>query len=106
MLYRLAVETGLRAKELQSLTVSSFDFENCTVTIEAAYSKHRRQDVLPLRPDTADVIRAFTSGKLPIASVFDMPKRWLVVKMLRADLEAADIPYVDESGRYADFPLP
>ena len=34
LLYRLAVETGLRAKELQTLTVSSFDFKSCTVTIQ------------------------------------------------------------------------
>ena len=47
MLYRLAVETGLRTSELQSLTVTSFDFNKCTVTVEAAYSKHRREDVLP-----------------------------------------------------------
>lgn len=52
MLYRLAVESGLRANELRSLTVSSFDLKRCTVTVEAAYSKHRRQDILPLRPDT------------------------------------------------------
>ena len=32
MLYRLAVESGLRASELRSLTVSSFDFDARTVT--------------------------------------------------------------------------
>jgi len=53
MLYRVAVETGLRAGELRSLKVSSFDLDGCTVTVEAAYSKHRRQDTIPLRPDTA-----------------------------------------------------
>ncbi|MBE3145067.1 MAG: tyrosine-type recombinase/integrase, partial [Planctomycetes bacterium] len=40
LLYQLAVETGLRAAELRSLTVSSFDFDNCEVTIEAAYAKN------------------------------------------------------------------
>jgi len=48
MLYRVVVETGLRAGELRSLTVSSFDLGNCTVTVPAAYSKHRRQDTLAL----------------------------------------------------------
>jgi integrase len=103
LLYRLAVETGLRANELRTLKVLSFDFDNYSVIVEAAYSKHRRQDVLPLRPDTADTIRAFISGKLPTVSVFNMPKSWLVVDMLKADLQAAGIPYVDDSGRY--FPL-
>jgi len=46
MLYRLAVETGLRANELRTLKISSFDFDNCSVVVEAAYSKHRRRDVV------------------------------------------------------------
>ena len=50
MLYRVAVETGLRSNELRSLTASSFHLDDgqATVTVEAAYSKHRRQDVLRL----------------------------------------------------------
>ena len=101
MLYRLAIETGLRANELRNLTVSSFDLDNCTVTVQAAYSKHRQQDVLPLRPDTAQELRGFLKGKLPQAHAFNVPNR--TADMIRADLEDADIPYVDDSGRYADF---
>jgi len=54
MLYRVAVETGLRQSELRSLTRVSFalDASPPTVTVQAGCSKHRRQDVLPLRPDT------------------------------------------------------
>ena len=51
MLYLTAGYTGLRASELASLTPASFDFEAGTVTVEAAYSKHRRRDVLPLHPE-------------------------------------------------------
>jgi len=49
VLYRVALETGLRWNELRNLTVSSFqlDGEKPTVTVAAAYSKHRREDVLP-----------------------------------------------------------
>ena len=46
MLYRLAVESGLRANELRSLQVQSFDLDGLTVSVEAAYSKHRRRDIL------------------------------------------------------------
>ena len=44
MLYRTAAFTGLRASELASLTARSFDLESqpATVTVEAAYSKRRR----------------------------------------------------------------
>jgi integrase len=101
MLYRLAVETGLRANELRTLKVSSFDLDECTVTVQAAYSKRKREDVLPLRPDTAAELRGFLSDKLPDARVFRVPDK--PVKMLRADLADADIVYVDEAGRYADF---
>ncbi len=54
-LYQLAVETGLRAGELRSLTWGSFDLDAglSTVTVKAASSKHRRDDVLPLKASTA-----------------------------------------------------
>ena len=55
MLYLTALFTGLRASELASLTESSFDLttDPPTVTVEACYSKHRREDVLPLHPALA-----------------------------------------------------
>jgi len=101
MLYRLAVETGLRAGELRSLIVSSFDFVGCTVTVEAGDSKRRRQDIIPLRPDTAAELKDFFRGKLPHVAAFKMPDK--TSDMIKADLADAGISYVDESGRYADF---
>ncbi len=61
MLYRLAVETGLRAGELRSLIRSSFqlDGDKPTVTVAAAYSKRRREDILPLRPELVEELRLF-----------------------------------------------
>ncbi len=104
-LYRLAVESGLRAGELRSLTPASFDLaaEPPTVTVEAAYSKHRREDVLPLRPDTAAKLKAHLARKAPAAPAFALPKPDYMVKMLRADLAAAGIAYRDDAGRVADF---
>jgi len=101
LLYRLAVETGLRRDELKSLKKSSFDFENLTVTVEAAYSKNRKQSVLPLRKDAAAEIESFLQGKLPTMQVFKVPKKTAV--MLKEDLAVAKIPYIDDAGRYADF---
>jgi integrase len=101
LLYQVAIETGLRAGELRSLTVSSFDLDNCTVCLEAEHSKHRREDILPLRVDTAELLKTFLGGKLPIALAFRVPDK--PAKMLRADLAEAGIQYVDDSGRYVDF---
>ena len=103
LLYRLALETGLRANEIRSLTPMSFEVDDGspTVMVEAAYSKHRRADVLPLKPGTAALLARHLACKMPTAPVFKMPVH--TSRMIRSDLQAADIPYCDASGRYADF---
>jgi len=103
LLYRLALETGLRANELRTLTVSSFDLSGAppTVTVSAKDSKHRREDVLPLRLDTAALLRQRLSLTLPAAPAFDVPRR--TAETMQQDLKRAGIPYVDESGKVADF---
>jgi len=91
MLYRLACETGLRLNELRNLQVSSFQFEACTVSVRAAYSKTSRD------------LKEFLGGKLPQAKALRVPPRGHEAEMIRVDLEAAGIDYVDAAGRYADF---
>ena len=103
----VAAYTGLRASELASLKPESFDLESDlpTVTVHAAYSKHRRTDVLPLHPSLVQLLRQWLSCKPPDYPVW--PGNWAKDKeagvMLKLDLKAAGIPYVDESGCYADF---
>jgi len=128
LLYRVAVETGLRSNELRSLTRSSFklDGERPHVAVQAGYSKRKRDDALPLRADTAVELRDFLACKLPDARVFNMPKdpTDVVTRLYRPDLAAAreawlddaTLPqerqkraatgflcYVDSAGRFADF---
>jgi integrase len=109
-LYALASETGFRAGELRSLTPESFSLDYDldaeppqppTVAVEAAYSKRKRRDVQPIRPDLADRLRVWLADKPAGRPVFDMPRRQ--AEMLRADLEAAGVPYRDAAGRVADF---
>jgi len=104
MLYRFALETGFRASECGSLTPESFDLddlESARVTVEAAYSKHRRKDVQPLRRSFAEMMKAYLESKQSGEKVFPMPPK--PVKMLQVDLEAAGIDYRDSSDRYVDF---
>lgn len=99
LLYLTAVETGLRANELRTLTVGSFKFnaDPPTVTVGAAYSKHRREDVLPIRSELAASIRSQSAGKLPGAAALQMPSASNVSRMLRADLEAARLAWILEA---------
>lgn len=107
VLYLVALTTGLRASELASLTPQSFDTaaDTPTVTVAAGYSKHRRQDTLPLHPAVVPTLRDWLSHRP--AGEPCWPGKWARDKragvMLKADLAAAGIPYRDEQGRYADF---
>src|SRR5207237_7178018 len=72
MLYTVAAYVGFRASELASLTPESFDLDSdppC-VTVEAAYSKRRRKDPQPLRPDLAALLRDWLKAKKPGARLW------------------------------------
>lgn len=55
LVYRLAFESGLRANQWRTLSKAGFALtgDEPTMTIKAGYSKRRRENVQPLRPDTA-----------------------------------------------------
>ena len=94
------MQTGLRANELRTLTPASFeldDIDSAWVAVEAAYSKRKRRDRQVLHPDLARSIRAWLAqhGRPP-----RVPDK--AGKMIRADLERAGIPYVQD-GRVCDF---
>ncbi len=103
VLYVTAAMTGLRAGELASLTSQSFDWQRGTVTVEATVSKHRREDTLVLRPDLLEMLRQYIEAGIP-ASAPLWPGNWHLqaAEMVRGDLEAAGIPYI-EGGRVFDF---
>jgi integrase len=99
-IYILSYPTGLRRKEIASLTPRSFDLDSvpATVTIEAACSKHRREDVLRLHPALITMLREWTDGKDPDELLFPKlanRRAWLMVKK---DLERVGIPYETPDG--------
>ena len=66
LLYLCAAFTGLRVRELGSLTESSFDLTEIppTMTVDAGYSKRRRRDTLPVHPLVAETLATwFTQRK-------------------------------------------
>ena len=103
-LYTMARMTGLRRAELASLTAASFTLAgDSLVVVEAAYSKHRRRDVIPLHPDLVPLVREQISRLHNGDPLFPLLEQRKTALMMQADLEAAGIPYQDAEGRYADF---
>ncbi len=106
VLYMLAVSTGLRAGELVSLTWQSFNLSDpgSSVTVLASYSKHRRDDTLPLRRDIAEQLARWKAEQRADeqSKVFGNFRVNKAAKMMRRDLEAAGIPY-EVDGKFADF---
>jgi site-specific recombinase XerD len=63
-IYTFSHLTGLRKKEMASLSAASFSLDGIipTVTVAAACSKHRREDVLPLHPMLASANPSSAKG--------------------------------------------
>lgn len=104
--YQLALETGLRVREIRSLTRPSFEFDADPprLMVTAAYSKHRRDDTILLRTELAAKLQQAVTLKMPDSPVFRFPRsKNARARMLQADLMAAGIPYHDQNGRYADW---
>lgn len=101
LVYWLTVETGLRADELRSLRKLSFDFDDGTITIIASYSKHRQEDVLPVRPELMTELKTYLTNKIPTAEAFYITDK--TADMLKADLAEAEICYIDDNGKILDF---
>lgn len=101
-LYLVASFTGLRASELASLTRASVDVDAATVEVDAAYSKRRRKDLLPLARELVRQLRTWLDAR-PRGSLW--PGTWheRAAEMLREDLHAAEILQVDTRGRVFDF---
>ena len=103
-IYLVSFMTGLRRRELASLTPQSFELSTDppTLKIEAACSKHRRTDVLPLHPELVAMLRSWLPRLAPDELLFPKLARKKVWFMIQKDLERAGIPYTTAEGT-ADF---
>ena len=103
MVYRLALGTGFRAKELRSLTPASFDVDSDppTVTVTAAHSKRRREDRQPIRRDLADLLRPWLAERPTGEHLFaKLPGD--TARMLRSDLAAARAEWIGVAATEAE----
>ena len=124
-LYRLALQTGLRAKELSCLYPEDFDLTKRTVTIKAAYAKGKRTDVLPISESLANTLEPWLKTKKPKTKLWaGAYHRGQLGKQLKKDMARARELYIaqasteqeakkrqaddflrweDSSGLFADF---
>lgn len=103
-LYETALYSGLRSREIRSLCVGSinFDVSPASIFLEGRAAKNRRPTHQPIPIALAQRLRAVSDGQDARAPLFRMPCACNVVRMLRADLRAAEVPYRTEAG-YFDF---
>jgi integrase len=103
-IYTLAYMTGLRKKELASLTPRSFNLkaDPPTITVEAVFSKHRRKDVLPLHPELVIMLKEWLKGMAVSDKLFPKLAGRKTAVMVRQDLERVGITYETPEG-VADF---
>ncbi|MFM7114893.1 MAG: tyrosine-type recombinase/integrase [Planctomycetota bacterium] len=93
MLYRLAVSTGLRARELSSLTPASLhlDHESPHIELGARFAKSRRKALQPIPRALAAVLAPYLARKSKTAPIWPAatPGQNKLGKMLRADCASA-----------------
>jgi site-specific recombinase XerD len=106
MLYLIGCYTGFRRNEIRSVCPSSFSFASDppTLTIQAGYSKRRRQDVIPLRADLAARLSEWIAEKA-LPSPCDpliTSRLQRTAEMLRADLDRARLAWIKEATTEAE----
>ena len=91
LLYRLAVQTGLRSSELRSLGRGHFHLEKETpfVRVVSGETKNRKVANQYIDAELARDLKRHLASKMPGADAFASPDEWSMASMLRADLEAA-----------------
>jgi len=91
LLYLTAIQTGLRAGELRTLTRGLFHLKGGTpfIVAKAANTKNRKQARQYVRPELAGELAEHIRRKVSSAPVFSMPDETEVAAMIRADLADA-----------------
>jgi integrase len=108
MMYTLAAWTGFRKGEIGSLTKRSLnlDTDPPTATVEASFSKRRRQDTQVLHPELVLQLKAWLKAKwrlgpttplFPVSGNVPGGTDRKTHKMMQLDLEAARKSWIDEA---------
>ncbi len=104
LLYAVAIQTGLRANELRTLTVSRLHLHDDEpfILAKAKNTKNQRDARQYIRPAIAAELAGHVARKLPNAAVFQMPDEWKVADVLREDLAQARQQWLAEPAALMD----
>ena len=99
LLYRTAIQSGLRSNELRSLTRGRlyFDADPPYITCKAGSTKNRKDARQYIQSELAADLKAHIATKSPKARVFAMPGRTRLAAMLRKDLAQARHKWLQEA---------
>ena len=98
-LYELALVTGLRAKELDSLTRSALVLDSDTpyVMLPGSNTKNAKPAEQLLTPRLADKLRAMTARQMPAVNLFGINDMNKLALIIRADMAAARAQWIADS---------
>jgi integrase len=105
LLYKMAVLTGLRARELHKLKVDFLETETDQPKIFApkTITKNKKDAIFHLRKEFAEELASWVkqTGRKPTDPLFSVPRSYL--RHFKKDLQFAGIPFIDTQGRKFDF---
>ena len=101
IIYLLALDAGLRWGEISKLEVGDIKLKSQTIVIRAEIEKARRGAVLPLSDAILSYLIPYLTDipRLPILRLFDNMPSEKGARMLRHDLENAEIEYKTYDGQ-------
>jgi integrase len=101
LVYRVALETGLRRNELKALAWPDIDLERRAITV--TNTKSRRIETVPI---VTDALRADLAAARPLLAPGSRPRVFASLpthRTVRKDLERAGVEVVDQDGKMVDF---
>jgi len=99
LLYRVAVQTGLRSSELRSLRRGGFHFADAAhyVKVESRSTKNKQVARHYVDESLANDLRSHLATKTPKAPAFTLPSAYDMAEMLRTDVDTARALWLRDS---------
>ena len=104
-LYDFAIRTALRASEIRSIRPRDFvrDGDRLFVRVRAKISKNSKEALVPIRSDHAETLSLILDQTPEDEPIWRGQWNKDAARMLRVDLEAARVPFLDGQGDRCDF---